>query len=73
MEADNLTLGNVPILGENAEGNQPPFDGFIVVRVKDEKGNYGVAVHPVGEATVLEAPAVLSMALNAAKQKVGME
>lgn len=52
---------------------QVPVDGFIVAKITNEQGAISVDVHPIGNATVLEAVSVLSLALAAAKKNVGME
>lgn len=59
--------------GTTPEVEQEAVHGLIVAKRVDEQGGISVDVVPIGNATVLEAPALLAMGLRAAKERVGME
>lgn len=52
------------------EVEQP--NGFMVHRLMDAEGNIQVITQPVGDVKMTEAPAVLGMALNDVKGKMGL-
>lgn len=63
--------GSAPAQAPEVE--QEAVNGLIVAKRVDEQGGISVDVVPIGNATVLEAPALLAMGLRAAKERVGME
>lgn len=66
-------IGEHDARAREASVEQTPVDGFIVAKTTGENGAISVNIHPIGNATVLEAVSVLSLALAAAKKNVGME
>lgn len=59
--------GSAPVVEQHA------VNGFVVEKRTGADGNLTIAIVPIGDATVLEAVTVLSMALRAAKQQAGIE
>jgi hypothetical protein len=57
--------------GAGREADAAPVNGFIVAKRREGDG-FAVDVVPIGDATILEAVTVLSMALRAAKEQAGI-
>ena len=81
-----MTIEGMDQTAENGAGNDPDApaqpevpmleqtlpNGFLVSIEDDGAGKIDVAVHPVGDARLTEAPAALGMALASVRQKFGL-
>lgn len=58
--------------GVEAPNEDQVGDGVFVYRIDDGEGNVKVGFQMLGDAKITEAPTILGMALNAAKNQLGI-